>query len=248
MSTEDFLGSRDEANPVLLLGGDKSPFSFKDNLLYPLRSFTLGFGERITVPVTVTADPDTAPGGHYASVIIASEPSASTKPDTAGVAKIVSRVGVLFFVKVAGPTEEKGSITDFRVDPVKPVYFDNPDAFKILFENEGNVHLAPYGYIYINNMFGSRVDKLPVDAYFSMPNSLRYRTVVWGDDSFRLGRYKAILELHKNYKDKPDEVETRTIAFWILPWKPVTAAAIVIILLLIAKHFIFNRFEFRRKR
>src|SRR5262245_51302252 len=51
VEVEDFIGSRDPNNPVILLGGDKSPYSFKDNLKPELSNFSLKFGERMTLPI-----------------------------------------------------------------------------------------------------------------------------------------------------------------------------------------------------
>jgi hypothetical protein len=105
------------------------------------------------------------------------------------------------------------------------------------------VHLVPYGLITIKNTFGRTVAQLPVDAYFSLPNSLRYRDVTW-NGGFMLGRYTATIQLNRGYKDIIDK---QVLALWVVPWK-IIALVIVIIAALIASIFYLKKnFVFKRK-
>lgn len=246
---EDFIGSRDPQSPVTLLGDDKSPYSFKDNLKPELDSFNLKFGQRIAIPVEISVPADAQPGGYYASVLISNEPSKTatgTIEQTAGRTRIVSRLGVLFFIRVKGPTHEEGQVQDFRVKgPQNLFYSKSPDGFDILFENTGTVHLVPYGLITIKNTLGKGVKTLPVDAYFSLPNSLRYRTIAWNDAGFRLGRYTATLELNRGYGDV---IDTKQIVFWVIPWKILIGIVVTLVIIFSLMYFIGSKFEFRRKQ
>lgn len=245
VTTEDFVGTRSDENPVLLLGDEKSPYSFKDALVPSVGKFSLDFGDRITLPVTITAPTNALPGGYYTSVIVSNEPQVeSDRADAAG-AKIISRVGVLFFIRVNGPANESGHIEDLRINNPKFIYPESPASFEILFNNTGTIHLAPYGRIHISNLFGQEIDVLPVDAYFSMPDSLRYRKVEWNDDKFRFGRYKATLELNKGYGNQTD---TRSITFWIIPWMVVIPVVVGIFLIVTIVYFFISKFELRRKK
>lgn len=245
ITTEDFIGSRDENSPVLLLGADKSPYSFKDSLKPAVSEFSLDFGDRITVPVTIDVPANAQPGGYYASVIVSNNPSVLSGSSTTGTARVISRVGVLFFVRVNGVANESGYVEDFRLLDSRAIYSTSPSPFQILFNNTGTVHLAPYGTISITNMFGSKIAMLPVDAYFSMPDSLRYRDVAWNDSGFRLGRYKATLELHRGYGDL---IDTKVIAFWIIPWKIIIPVIVGIFLIVGLAYIFLSRFELRRKK
>jgi hypothetical protein len=244
VTTEDFLGSRSESEPVVLLGDQKSPYSFKDNLEPEETSFSLDFGDRITLPVTIHVPIDAQPGGFYSSVIISNEPQVNADRPQAST-RVVSRVGTLFFVRVNGPVHEEGKVEDFRVRDAKSIYGSTPKEFQILFNNTGSVHLVPYGQIRITNMVGTEVGVLPVDAYFAMPDSLRYRNVSWEDSQFRIGRYTATLELHRGYGDT---VDIKKISFWVIPLKVVIPVVGGIILLALIITLFLSRFEFRRRR
>ncbi len=213
VKVEDFIGSRSEDTPVILLGDDKSPYSFKDNIIPDSRNFSLKFGQQITIPVTVKIPDNQQPGGFYSSVIIASQPT-----DTGGIAggaRLVSRIGCLFFIRVNGPVKEEGNIEDFTVKEKKSSLMSGgPMTFEILFNNSGSIHLVPYGTISITNLLGKKVAELPVDGYFSLPNSLRYREVRWERDTL-FGRYKATLSLNRGYGNLSDE---KIVTFWSIPW------------------------------
>jgi hypothetical protein len=249
IEVEDFVGSRDRDTPVTLLGDDRSPTSFKDGLIPEISAFSLKFGERITLPITIDVPVDAQPGGYYASVLVSNAPSKDQagSGDSATVrTKIVSRLGVLFFIRVRGPVNEDGALQDFKVaGPKKPLYSKAPEGFEILFENTGTIHLVPYGLITIKNTFGSPVATLAVDAYFSLPSSLRYRDISWPSKGFHIGRYTATLNLNRGYGDI---IDTKVISFWIIPWKVLIITIGVIILLTLLFYFISSRFEFRRKK
>ena len=245
VSTEDFQGSQTEDQPVVLLGERESPWSFKDKVVPAVSDFTLNFGDRIVLPVTVSIPQDAAPGGYFSAVIISNAPqvnedAAVTNPTT----RIISRIAVLFFIKVNGPTNPNGYTEDFRTSEPHFIYPSAPSGFKILFNNTGNQYLVPYGQIQVSNMWGSQVGSIPVNAYFSLPNALRYLTIAWNDNDFRFGRYTATLQLSRGYNGI---IDTKTIAFWVLPWKillPVLAAIVIVAFVI---YFIVTRFEFRRK-
>jgi hypothetical protein len=242
VETEDFIGSDNVNTPVILLGSEKSPYSFKDNLIPESNSFDLKFGQKIELPISITAPEDAQPGGYYSSVIVSSLPADEDDGASAG-AKIVSRVAVLFFVRVNGPVNQQGQLDDFRIEGGDSFMQKGPVNFEILFKNEGTVHLVPYGTVRIKNIFGREVGKVPVDAYFSLPESLRYRQVTWAQERL-LGRYTAELTLNRGYEGKED---VSKIAFWVIPWTYIVAVLAAILLLTLLWKFITSKFEFKRK-
>jgi hypothetical protein len=247
VTTEDFQGSQSEQQPVILLGDKASPWSFKDNLKPAVSTFTLNFGDRIDLPVTITVPKDASPGGYLSAVIISNQPQVMEDASSSGStgAHIISRIAALFFIHVAGAASSSGYTEDFRVSNPQFIYSQAPDSFKILFNNTGNEYLVPYGEIHVTNMIGGAVANIPVNAYFALPDSLRYLDVAWADSGFRFGRYTATLELNRGYGGLTD---TKVIAFWVLPWKIVGPILGGILLIAIIIYFIFTRFEFRRKK
>ena len=252
ISLEDFIGSSDPEVPVVLLNDEEnSPYSLKDYVHPEIKDFTLKTGEKITIPVTISVPTDIEPGGHYGAVVISNRP---TDPVTgelldgaSGNTKIISRIASLVLVRVNGDVIESGNLEDFKaVGSDSGIFQAKPSGFEIAFKNTGPVHLVPYGSITVKNLFGGKVATLPVDAYFALPKSTRYREVAWNANSpFALGRYTATVTLYKGFGN---EMETSTISYWVLPWKLLTGAFVILFVLVAMLRFVATRFEFKRKK
>jgi hypothetical protein len=240
---EDFVGTGDGTSAVKFLGDDESPYSFRSGIRPEVRSFTLAPGERATVPVDIVVPEDAAPGGYYTSLIVSNKPS-DAPSDSSGT-KIVSRVAQLIFVRVNGDVVEEGLLRDFRLTP--PGFFRShgPYTFEVLYENQGSVHLAPYGLITVYNMFGQVVAQVPVDAYYAMPKSLRYRQVTW-DKPALFGFYRAELELNGGLRDE-EQVESRSVSMVVVPWLPLTILIVAAALVAGAVVYVRRNFVFRRR-
>jgi hypothetical protein len=167
----------------------------------------------------------------------------SQVPDNRAGATIVSRLGALFFVRVNGETNESGGVEEFQMRNGRFLYGDGPYVFEILFRNSGNVHLAPYGYISLKNIFGREVAIIPIDAYFSLPQSLRLREIEW-DDRTLFGLYSADLELNRGYNDL---IDTHTVRFLAVPWKMLVIVLSIILVIAALFYVVLSRFEIRKK-
>lgn len=238
---EDFRGSQDPTRAVLLMGEEKGPYSLKDFLSPEVSSFTLKSKQMITLPVTISVPKDASPGGLYGSVLVSSVPAHGS----GGGAVAISRLGALFFVRVNGEAVENGSLKSFSLKgPEKWIYQKGPFAFEIFYQNLGTVHLVPYGVIRITNIFGQVVDEFPIDPYFALPDSVRYREVVW-QKKMLTGRYRAELLLNRGYDNI---IDTATVSFTVLPSKILIGAFVAVLSLLLLFRFIGSRFEIRVKR
>ncbi len=248
LSAEDFIGTNDPKQAVQLLGNEKGPYSIKDFIKPEFTTFSLKFGERITIPVDISVPEKVEPRGYYGALIVSNNPdsiSGSQNIDSAeGKTRLVSRIGSLFLVRVNGEGKEEGSINDFKViGPKKSFYESRPKGFEISFKNTGNVHLVPYGTITIKNLLGKTIDSIPVNAYFSLPDSIRYREVEW-KSGFGLGRYTAELSLFKGYNSEFDNAK---VSFWILPWKVLLLAFGIIAIFAWFIYYFKTRFELKKK-
>jgi hypothetical protein len=247
IEVEDFIGSNDENMPVILLGEEKSPYSFKDNVVPEVKTFSLESNGSITVPIKINIPVNAQPGGFYTSILVSNQPSVDSENQSTGAegkTKIISRVGTLFFVRVNGVAKESGSLEDLKViSPTK----ENPDIYKfnILFKNDGNVHLVPYGWVTVTNIFGKVIGKVPVDAYFSMPKSMRYREVEWNQSPV-LGRFVATVDLNRGYGS--DLVDTKSVSFWIIPWKVAIVALVVLLIISFGLFTFFKKFKLVAKQ
>jgi len=246
LSVEDFTGSRNAEESVVLLGDERGPYSLKDYLSFAEKSFVLKHGQRATIPVTISIPQDGEPGGRYGSVLVTttSKPSeGETVSGTTGGATVVSRIGALFFVRIPGEVAEDGELQSFTVAGDKKFFTNGPVPFRLLYENNGSVYLNPYGEITIKNMLGETVGSVNVEPWFAMPDSLRLREVSWNRD-FLLGRYTAEAKINRGYDDIIDEA---SVTFWVVPVKLVLSVFAGLLLLLLIIRFIGSRFEFRRK-
>ena len=244
---EDFRGSRDINENVVLLGQERGPYSLKDYILPERYQFSLNHGQRMILPVKIKIPLDAEPGGLYGSVIITTsnpqEKLKSEKEKASSQVKVVSRLGALLFVRVSGDVHEDGLLKDFSVKNNQRFFEKTPIAFQILFENNGRVHLLPYGLIEIKNILGAKIDEVKIDPWFVMPDSLRLREITW-DKKPLFGKYTATIGVNRGYNDIVDQ---RSVSFWIIPWKIILAAAIVLILLALFLRWLFSTFEIRRR-
>lgn len=241
---EDFIGTEDPNNPITLLGEEAGPYSLKNLVSPEIAEFSLNFGEQITIPVEVRIPETAEPRGYYGAIVVSNQPDIDTQIENgtgaAGKTRLISRIGSLLLVRVNGLGQESGKLEDMKLlGPARLFYETKPAGFEILFRNEGNVHLVPNGKITITNMIGKKVAELPVDAYFALPDSLRYREIQW-TGGFGFGRYKADLSLYRGYGNQFDE---DSLVFWVLPWKVLLGIFVAICLLF----YISRKFEFKRK-
>jgi len=247
LTTEDMVGTDSQQNPVKLLGDKKGPYSLKNFIKPEIDEFSLELGDKITIPVTISIPKDAEPRGYYGALIVSNEPDiirAEQTTETKGQARLISRIGSLFLLRINGEGIESGLLEDFKIlGPSKALYQSRPEGFEIAFRNTGNVHLVPYGSITIRNLFGKEIGSIPVDAYFSLPNSVRYREVLW-KQGFGLGRYTATLSLFKGYGNENAE---SSVSFWIIPWKILAMAFVGLILLVSMIYYVITRFEIKKK-
>jgi hypothetical protein len=245
VEVEDIKGSQNPQETVLFLGKEKGPYSLK-NFVHPqLKKFSLNHGERMILPVTVVIPNNHEPGGLYGSVVVTTSSVNSKSQSQAETAKtkvkLISRIGALFFIKVAGQAREDGFLQDFRTK-----FFNEtgPINYTLTFQNKGNVHLNAYGLIDIKNICGKRVGEIKIDPFFIMPNSLRNRSIQW-NKKWLFGRYTANLKLNRGYKNIIDE---KTISFWVIPWKLILLIILLLYLIIRFFRWVGNKFEIRKKR
>lgn len=242
---EDFIGSRDPGQSVVLLGDQRGPYSLKDWMTSEISEFILEHGQRIYLPVKISIPQDSEPGGHYGVVFAAALPPEPTTEEQKESAKsqigIVSRAGSLFFVKVKGDVAEDGYLKSLEVS--QKYYEKGPINFQLLFENNGSIHLVPYGMVEIFNILGEKIDEIEIDPYFAMPDSLRLKEVSWNKDLL-FGKYTALASLNRGYQDIIDQ---KQIEFWVIPWKLVLAGMAGLFLVIFLLRLLFTKFEIRKK-
>jgi hypothetical protein len=243
IETEDFAGSQDVNQTVVLLGDERGPYSLKNYIKVPAQEFTLKHGERATIPVTVSIPFDEEPGGKYGSLVVSTESKDVDRPVGTAATAIIARIGTLFFVTVPGDIDKNGILESFKTKSGKRIFVGGPIDFEILFRNLGSVHLNPYGEVRIKNILGKEVGMQELDPWFTMPSSLRLREISW-NRNWLFGAYTASAYINRGYGDIIDEAG---YTFFVLPWKPIILVLAVLFVLIMFLRFIFKRFEFKRK-
>ncbi len=179
-----------------------------------VRTFALGAGETRSLPITVSLPANQGPGGLYTSVVTSFRLASET------VAKAESRLASLVFVKVPGQAKEEGQLTNFQ---------KQENSLYLTFKNTGNVYLNPYGGVKIKNSISGAEQIISVDPWFVLPGDTRIREIEI-KNSLGLGRWQATAELNRGYGDL---IDTRAIAFWILPpiWTMVVVGLVILAVL-----------------
>jgi len=243
---EDFRGSRDPEQTVVLLGEERGPYSLKDYLHPEVMEFILKHGERITLPIEISIPEDAEPGGLYGSVLVRTERPPELELEgkegeaVSGI-KLISRLGTLFFIRVKGDVVENGFLGDFST--AKDFYEKGPVPFELLFENNGSTHLIPYGLIEIKNLLGRKIDEIELEPWFAMPDALRSRKVIW-ERGLLFGRYTATAKVNRGYGDIIDQ---KSIDFWVIPWKIILIGLVLLVIIIGLLMWIASHFEIRRK-
>lgn len=250
LKIEDFTGSYDPEQTVVLLGDERGPYTLKDYIKPEITEFILSHGQRIYLPIEITVPEDAEAGGLYGAILVSTNPPGVSLEAGGGEVgsgvTVRTRIASLFFVTVRGEVEQKGALKEFRMEgrPNYGFYQQGPFGFEIYFENQGNVHLVPYGKITVTNMMGKEVGEMEIDPYFAMPQSLRARKVVWATNQLMFGKYTATLNLNRGYNDI---IDTMSIDFWVIPLKKVGTGFGIIVLVVLILWWITSRFEIRFK-
>jgi len=246
VSEEDFTGSENPDQPVVLLGSDRGPYSLKDDISISTTTVAIPFGYKAHIPVTITAPLNAQPGGLYGSVLVSvvSSPGSSTASGIGASNPIITRIGTLFFVRIPGTVNAEGALDGFSLSSGSLIWSNSLSAktpsvlFDILFKNTGDVYFAPYGTISVTNILGSTIGTVQIDPWFAMPQSLRFRQVEW-DPAFLFGRYVAHVSINRGYGTATD---TAAVVFWVIPWMMIVSVFIGLIIVIGLIRWIFSKF------
>lgn len=231
VEVEDFAASEDPSEVVALdktVSGLES--SLKKYITIDRSQFTLSHGEEARIPVTISLPKKIPSGGLYAAVLISGAPL----KNASGSARVVTRLGSMFFVKVNGSVKQSGLFMDASF---------SSGQFKVFFKNDGDIYLDPYGIIDIYDRSQNLVHTIKLDPWFVMPRSIRLRAVELKDLS--AGSYTAKISVNRGYDNIVDVKDldftvgsaySGILRFWLL------LPAICLILFLYKYFFYAKRF------
>ena len=193
-------------------------------------------GESGNVPYDIHVPIDAEPGGHYAAILIGTEPGAFNQQGA--IMKVSSFVSSLIFIQIKGDVKESGRIREFSTS--KSIFQTPAVDFTLRFENTGNTHVHPQGDVTIYNMWGKSRGQVLInneDADFGnvLPASIRKFQFSWTGEQniFDIGPYSAVVTL--DYGSGGKQSVSATTYFWIVPVVPVAIGmgSIILFMLLI---------------
>lgn len=195
------------------------------------KEIKVGAEQTFELPFQIRVPEGASPGGHYAALLI------STQPSTEGAANSQVQtsqvISALIFLRVTGDITENSTIRSFRS---ADYFLSKPETrFEVRVENKGNIHLQPQGEIKIYNMWGKERGTIPINQQTMLgnvlPQSVRKFSFGWSSEwaISDIGRYTAKVTLA--YGKEERQFISANTAFWIIPWKILLTVALVIGLL-----------------
>lgn len=193
---------------VVLGGISLDPrLSFKNIVSFLPAEFTLADGDSQEINVVVDLPGNFSPGGLTGVVLVGKK----NKNDLAE-ARLTTRLGSIFLIRVTGQTKEAGELTAFKLTDRLALGYDTTN-FIVSYRNKGNVYLNPFGVIEIKNILGFK-QTIPIEPWYVLADSTKSQTITWSP-GWRFGPYRATIFLNRGY-DKI--VDSQEISFWLLPW------------------------------
>ncbi len=199
---EDFSSSGEEG--AVTLEDGNSSFSLASWIQTPTTQLVLQPGQEENFSFTIQVPKDAEPGGHYASILFQ-----TGGPTTPGAASVTTRVGTLVLLRVSGNVNEAATISTFEA----PKYSQQgPVNFTLRIQNDGNVHIRPKGTIIITDLFGRKVEEIPLDGANVLPGSVRKTDSTWEKTNI-IGSYTATLVATYGQQNLPLTAATRFTVF-----------------------------------
>ncbi len=235
----NFSAQGEGGTPIIETPNTEPTYGLASWIKFNLPKIALTSEQEVAFDYTITVPQDAEPGGHYASVLFASEPP---KPDAkVSQVALASMIGSLILGKVNGDINEKAEVREFST---KKLFYLKPSVdFVLRVTNLGNIHIKPMGEIVISN-WGRKVANFDINPKKGniLPNSIRrFDDLKYQGNQWSFGLFKAKLIATYGEKNQPLLGE---ITFLIIPWWLITAIALIIIIII----YIFWRKRKKRRK
>ena len=219
----DFIVENDSGTPIKVTESTSGRYLASPWFTIEQSEITLAPKETAQLIILINIPSNALPGGHYAGVFFEPIPAR-------GVAKTVSyataQVGSLFGITVAGDIKYDALIKEFSVKTNVSEF--GPIDFTAVIENQSDTHIRPASVITIHDMIGRKLVDIQLDEVNIFPFTSRTLKGTW-DTVWGLGRYTATLT--STYG--PGLVASRTLYFWIMPYRLIVAIAILLLVILV---------------
>lgn len=238
----------DGGKPVLSDVGPED--SFVSWVEIPEREFSVSPNETKTIKFTITPPKEASLGYYYAFVV----ERVQEREGEGQSAVLTGSPALLTLLEVRSPNAKRElQLVGFKTDKLWYEYL--PTNFIVQVKNSGNVHVVPSGNIFIDQ--GGKKDIAILAANESrgnvLPQTEREFTTSWDDgmitftpepgssqmstsfnfdkplSTFRIGKYTANLLLVYDNGERDVPIEA-TVSFWVIPWKIIGGALLVVLL------------------
>lgn len=231
---------------------DTAPAEISPWISYSDPTFTIKPGEWFTQKVRISLPKNSGFSYSFAQII-----SRANNPDPTSAGRLIKgSLAVFTLINVDRPGATRSvAVTDYST--TQPVYEYLPATIETTFKNTGNTIVQPYGNVFIQHSTKDTtpISTLPVNDKkgYILPGSERTLDTQWTDgfpyykitklsdgtekrtevwdwskvSQFRIGRYtaKLVAVYNDGKRDIPIEKE---ITFWILPWKIMLGALVIV--------------------
>lgn len=144
-------------------------YSLASFLSLETNTVTLDPGEKRTVSAQIKNRDDLSPGGHYAALIAEAVPTENMN----GTQVMPSLAAMLLLRKTGGERYAIKLITN-SLSKI-PIQFSLPSSATVTLQNEGNVHVVPYGTLVLTNALNKTIKKgiLNSSSLYLLPETRR---------------------------------------------------------------------------
>lgn len=195
--------------------GDEGQVSLTDNeSLYSINSWVKFLSPNLVVQpgqvalfsFSLDIPVDAQPGSNYGAIVFSSEQANSDSKAT----KVVQEIASIILIRLPGDVVEQAKLINFKSD--KDTYTEPKVKLNTLIQNSGSVLVKPTGSIDILDIFGNKIQTIPVTSKNILPNSNRAYDEEFGFEG--IGFFKARLNLSYGENLKTLSGETSFVSLY----------------------------------
>jgi hypothetical protein len=225
--TSRILTDQEEAN---------DPYSASKWFFVQEKTVTISPNSSQKIKYTVSVPEDAANGEHHATIfLLSSEQARGTAPGSQALTDLGSGPAIL--INVGDEINENAQLLKFESD--KKFYEQPPVTFLTQYKNAGNTHITPAGDIVLENFLGQEIERITFNEnkqsvlrgnLATYENVWENSAIFFKNGKIAIGPIKARLITTYRSVNPGFAPLSATISFWVLPWKYILAAIVILAL------------------
>lgn len=228
----DFVaGDSEDGSPSIIFDENEyAPTHSLKRFMKPIPNVVVGPSEQVGVDVVINVPHNAQAGGYYGAVRFA-----PVLPDGSSSVNVSGSVASLILMKVPGNVVENLTMKEFAVTQKgkASTRFSSPKDIDVTvrLENKGNVHIAPFGNIFVTKgkdmVYSAKInDKKPAGVI--LPDSTRKWTVP-AEKIGNFGKYNITAVVGYGENNKTINIEK---SIWIIPTIYIVGAIVAVLVLI----------------